>query len=102
MNKFDSTSPADGKGAPRKRDIERGHAVSINMNNDENIPTGTDAYYEEVASQEEMYLEETEEELRAIFSSDDPSPHNATAECWRRKREALELGWRAEIDERRK
>ena len=27
---------------------------------------------------------------------------NATAECWRRKREELELGWRTEIDDRRK
>jgi len=67
-----------------------------------NIPTDGDAYYEAVASQEEIYLEETEEELRAIFTSDDPSPHNATAECWRRKREELELGWRTEIDDRRK
>ena len=67
-----------------------------------NIPTDADAYYEAVASQEEIYLEETEEELRAIFTSDGPSPHNATAECWRRKREELELGWMTEIDDRRK
>jgi len=67
-----------------------------------NIPTDTDAYYEAVASQEEIYLEETEEELRAIFISDDPSPHNTTAECWRRKREELELGWTEEIDDQRK
>ena len=45
-----------------------------------NIPTDADAYYEAVASQEEIYLEETEEELRTIFTSDDPSPHNATAD----------------------
>jgi len=67
-----------------------------------NIPTDTDAYYEAVASQEEIYLEETEAELRAIFISDDPPPQNATAECWRRKREELELGWRTEIDNRPK
>ena len=67
-----------------------------------NIPTDTDAYYEAVASQEEIYLEETEEELRAIFVSDDPSRHNTTAECWRRKREELELGWTEEIDDQRK
>ena len=66
------------------------------------IPPDTDASYEAVASREEIYLEETEEELRAICTSDDPSPHNATAECWRRKREELELGWRTEIDDRRK
>jgi len=38
------------------------------------IPTDTEAYYEAVASQEEIYLEETEEELRAILISDKPSP----------------------------
>ena len=67
-----------------------------------NIPTDTDAYYEAVASQEEIYLEETEEELRAFFTSGDPPSHNATAECWRRKREELELGWTEEIDDQRK
>ena len=73
------------------------------MNNpNSSIPTDTDAHYEAVASQEEIYLEETEEELRAIFISDDPSRHNTTAECWRRKREELELGWTEEIDDKRK
>ncbi len=48
--------------------------MSINMSNDKNISTDTEAYYEAVASQEEIYLEETEEELRAILTSDDPSP----------------------------
>ncbi len=37
--------------------------MSINMNSDKNIPTDTEAYYETVASQEEIYLEEVEEEL---------------------------------------
>jgi len=41
----------------------------INMNNDKNIPTDTEACYEELASQEELYLEETEEEVRAILIS---------------------------------
>jgi hypothetical protein len=41
----------------------------INMNNDKNIPTDTDACYEELASQEELYLEETEEEVVAILTS---------------------------------
>ena len=101
MNKFDSTSPADGKDASSERNIEREHAVAIRMSNDQKVPTD-DAYYEAVASQAEIYLEETEEELRAIFTSEDPSPHNAASECWRRKREQLELGWRTEIDDRRK
>jgi hypothetical protein len=46
--------------------------MSINMNNDRNIPIDTDAYYEyyeELASQEELYLEETEEEVVAILTS---------------------------------
>ena len=41
----------------------------INMNNDKNIPTDTEACYEERASQEELYLEETEEEVVAILTS---------------------------------
>jgi hypothetical protein len=48
--------------------------MSINMSKDKNIPTDTEAYYETVASQEEIYLEEREEELRAILTSDDSSP----------------------------
>jgi hypothetical protein len=48
--------------------------MSIYQSNDENIPTQTEAYYEEIASQEEVYLEEREEELRAILTSHDPFP----------------------------
>jgi len=76
--------------------------MAINTNNDKNIPAETEACYETIASQEEIYLEETEEEVRAILTSDDPSPHNPTAECWERKLEQLELGWRTVIDGRRK
>jgi hypothetical protein len=47
--------------------------MSIDKSNNENIPAHTKAYYEELASQEELYLEETEEEVRAILISDDPS-----------------------------
>ena len=46
--------------------------MSINMDNDKNIPIDTDAYYEyyeELASQEELYLEETEEEVAAMLTS---------------------------------
>jgi hypothetical protein len=46
----------------------------------ENIPTDNDAYYETVACQEELYLEETEEELRAILIFADPSPSESTDE----------------------
>jgi hypothetical protein len=43
----------------------------IHESNDKSIGSDTDAYYEAVASQEEIYLEENEEELRAILESDD-------------------------------
>ena len=47
------------------------------MSNDEkkneSIPAHTDDYYEAIASQEEIYLEESEEQRRAIETSDDPS-----------------------------
>jgi hypothetical protein len=43
------------------------------MSNDEkkneSIPAHTDDYYEAIASQEELYLEEVEENLRAILTS---------------------------------
>jgi hypothetical protein len=47
--------------------------VSINTNKDKNAPSAPEAYYEKVASQEEIYLEETEEEVRTILTSDDQS-----------------------------
>jgi hypothetical protein len=46
---------------------------SISKGNDENISTHTEAYYEELASQEQKYLDETEENLRAILTSDSES-----------------------------
>jgi hypothetical protein len=47
--------------------------MAINPSNDDNIRIDTDDYYETVASQEEIYREETEERLRASLTSDDPS-----------------------------
>jgi hypothetical protein len=47
-------------------------AMYILDNSDKRISTDTDVYFETVASQEEIYLEETEEELRMILESDDP------------------------------
>jgi hypothetical protein len=43
--------------------------MSTNMSNDQNIPADTAAHNETVASEEEIYLEETEEELRVILTS---------------------------------
>jgi len=48
--------------------------MSSNISDDKNTPTDAEACYETVASQEEIYLEETEEELRAILIFDDLSP----------------------------
>ena len=48
--------------------------MSINANNNKNIPVDTDACYEEVASQEELYLEKTEEEVVAILNFSYVSP----------------------------
>jgi hypothetical protein len=44
---------------------ERGLTMSSNMDNEKNNPPDTEACEETVASQEEIYLETTEEELRA-------------------------------------
>jgi hypothetical protein len=53
--------------------------MSIDMSNDKLIskktPTDTDTYDETVASQEEIYLEKTEEKLRAVLISEDPSTY---------------------------
>src|SRR5258705_2469899 len=43
--------------------------MSMNINNDKNIPIDTDSCYEELASQEELYLEETDEELVSILTA---------------------------------
>lgn len=48
--------------------------MPIDMNDDENTQPDPDDYYESLASQEEIYLEETEEELREILIFEDPSP----------------------------
>ena len=68
--------------------------MSMNMGNDKNIPADTEACYETVASQEEIYIETTEEELRAILASEQSG---GTAEYWRSNREKLELEWQVEI-----
>lgn len=43
--------------------------MSISMS-DKNIPKDAEAYYETIASQEEIYLEETEEEVRTVLTSE--------------------------------
>jgi hypothetical protein len=53
-------------------------AMSINESSVKNIPTDMEACYEAVASQEEIYLEETEEERRVILVSDNSSSPRET------------------------
>ena len=69
--------------------------MAINTNKDNNIPPDKDACYETLASQEEIYLEETEEEVRAILISDQSSSQT-TAEYWQSKIEELEVDWEVE------
>jgi len=51
--------------------------MSDDENNGQGIPAHTEDYYEAIASQEEIYLEEVEENLRAILISYKPSPRKA-------------------------
>jgi hypothetical protein len=62
------------------------------MENEKNIPPDTEACHETVASQEQIYLETIEEELRASFTSEEK-----TAECLRTKLEKQELTWALDI-----
>lgn len=41
--------------------------------NEENIQEHTEAYYEELASEEEIYLEEIEEHARAVLIAEQPT-----------------------------
>ena len=61
-----------------------------------NISADTEACYETLVSQEEIYLKETEEEVHAILTSPDQSPSQTTAEYWLSKIEELELDWEVE------
>jgi hypothetical protein len=65
--------------------------MSINMDEEREIPPDMEACCETVASQEEIYLETTEEELRASLTSEP-----TTAEHWRTNRETIELDWELE------
>jgi hypothetical protein len=66
--------------------------MSINMDDEKSIPPDTEACDERVASQEEIYLETTEEELRASLASEPTA-----TEHWRINREKLEVDWELEI-----
>jgi hypothetical protein len=53
---------------------ERETTMSIGKSGDEKNTTHTEAFYEELACQEEIYLEEREEAARAILVPEDSSP----------------------------
>lgn len=65
--------------------------MSINMGSEKNNAPDSETCSETVASQEEVYLETTEEELRADLTCEP-----TTAENLRSNREKLELGWELE------
>jgi len=67
--------------------------VAINPNNDKTNPADAEACYEERARQEEIYLEETKEEVIAILTSDDQVCSQKKAEYWESKIEELEDDW---------
>lgn len=52
--------------------------MAIESSSDDAISTCRETYYEERASKEEIYLEETEEELRSELISDAPQDNRAT------------------------
>ena len=70
--------------------------MAINTDSDKSMPIEAEACYETFASQEEIYLQETEEEVRAILISEDQSASQRTATYWRGKIEELELDWKVE------
>lgn len=55
-----------------------------------NVPTNTDAYDEKVASQEEIYDEDLEEEVREALTSDDPPSLQDNTNNNSRKAETLD------------
>ena len=52
--------------------------MTIKSNSDEVGPAPSESLYEERASEEEIYLEETEEELRSRLISDTPQDDRPT------------------------
>lgn len=67
--------------------------MSIYLNNNKDSLADSEACYEEIASQEETYLEETEEELRAILTFDDPSFPQKNNWALVESRTELSLSW---------
>ena len=54
---------------------------SIDNAKDESVATHTEDYYEEQTSQEQLYLDEVEENLRVILTSEHDYPANDVNDC---------------------
>lgn len=63
----------------------------VYQSSDQPVTADAEAYSEAVASQEEMYLERVEEDLRTILVSDDPLPPPLEAPEQMRKHAQEEL-----------
>jgi hypothetical protein len=61
-----------------RRSGRKENPMAIESNSDEVVRTYSESYYEELASSEEIYLEETEEELRSELISDTPQDDRPT------------------------
>ncbi len=70
--------------------------MSANMNPANLLPDAEESY-ETIASQEEIYLEVTEEEARASLTLDDPSARKTAIEYWQKRREELEPAWTKKV-----
>ena len=54
--------------------------MSIDKSSDEDVQNHTEAYYEELAAQEEIYLEEREERARAVLIAEGSSSSGLSSE----------------------
>ena len=66
--------------------------MSIYKSTAQSILSNTDACYEAIASQEEIYLEEVEEEIRAILIFESPCPSENVDQELERAAEDLVTG----------
>jgi hypothetical protein len=66
--------------------------MSVVISTAQSTTSGSDACYEAIASQEEIYLEEVEEELRAILILESPCPSENVDQKLERAAEDLVTG----------
>ena len=63
--------------------------MATDKTNEENIQGHTEAYYEELASEEEIYLEEIEERARAVLIAEQPTFSGLGADIVAREAQCL-------------